>query len=366
MKDAAKPVNASVQLDHIDGLRAVAILWVAIYHYAVFWAPAGAGTNLLPYGDALAFIPFANVGYLGVYLFFIVSGFVISLSLTRSSSIGRFGINRGIRLWPTLLLCGALTYLVTSLFGPASLIRSPMEYLISMTFIPPAHIGKALGIADLEWLDGAYWSLWTEVRFYIVAAFLYFSGRSNFLLRWSIFSIVSAAVHIVGLQTGGVFDALSRLLFAEHQPFFTAGIALAALHSSRGNPTARNILLFAIVQAFAYPWLVDGHLAMTEIVGIGLVFLLAIPTMLSRGPHRILSSPVLVTIGIASYAYYLLHQNTGLALLVAFGTGSNVVSIATMLVIQLGLLGVAILLTQKIETPIRKDLRMRMSRLNRS
>ena len=144
------------RLDSLGGLRAIAILWVALYHYAVFWTPAGRGDDLIPYGDMLAWIPLAAVGDLGVMLFFIVSGLVIALSLTRSRSAGQFALRRLARLWPTLLICATLTFAATSLLGPAELKRSVSEYLISLSFVPPAHVGKVTGHADLAWLDGAY------------------------------------------------------------------------------------------------------------------------------------------------------------------------------------------------------------------
>ncbi len=62
---------------------------VTVYHYAWFWTPTGRGDALLPYGDALAWLPFAAQGHLGVNLFFILSGFVITLSLDREPAASR-------------------------------------------------------------------------------------------------------------------------------------------------------------------------------------------------------------------------------------------------------------------------------------
>lgn len=345
------------RLDHVDGLRAVAILWVAIYHFAYFWTPAGLGTNLTPYGDVLADIPLAAEGYLGVYLFFIVSGFVIAMSLQRSAAIGQFALNRAIRLWPTLIICGTLTFGVTLTLGPAELSRSVMEYLISLTFIPPPHVGKIIGIPDMEWLDGAYWSLWTEVRFYIIAALLYFAAKSRFLLSWSAFALICASIHVSAYTYGGPFNGLSRLLFAEYQPYFSAGIALAAIRFGAGGFGAYALLIAAIFQAFAYPWLAQGGISGPEMAGLIIVFVFAIPTMLSREAIPVLSSKFMVTLGVASYAYYLLHQNLGLSLLNHLSPAETVPSILTMLLIQAALIVVSIVLTYKIEVPFRTVLR---------
>ncbi len=351
--------TSDLRLSHLDGLRTVAIFWVALYHYAYFWTSAGKGTDLLPYDAVLSRAPLADVGFLGVYLFFIVSGFVIAMSLTRSKSITQFGLNRAIRLWPTLIICGTITFLVTTQFGPAELQRSPMEYLISLTFIPPPHVGKAIGVSDLEWLDGAYWSLWTEVRFYAIAALLYFSGRSRFLLLWTAFAIASSVLHVTAVVKGGGFETLSRLLFTEYQPYFTAGIALASLYF-RQTAWARWLLSFAIAQAFAYPAMSPSGLFGKEAAGIIIVFAFAIPVLLSNGPIPILSSRLFVMIGMGSYAYYLLHQNAGMALLNAFPSESPTVSILTMFCIQAGIVMFSVLLTTRIEAPIRRFLRARV------
>ncbi len=357
-----QPDHASaVRLDHLDGLRTIAIFWVALYHYAYFWTPAGKGDNLLPYGDALAGAPLADVGYLGVYLFFIVSGFVIAMSLTRSAHIGQFALNRAIRLWPTLIICGTITFLLTSFLGPEELRRDPLEYLISLTFLPPPHVGKVIGVGGMEWLDGAYWSLWTEVRFYIIAALLFFASRAHFLMSWTVFALGCAGIHVMGVTSGGVWDALARLLFTEYQPFFTAGVALASMRFGTLR-WAKWLLTFALVQTFVYPTLVAGGLTDREAAGLIIVFTIAIPVMLARSTVPILSSRAFATIGIASYAYYLLHQNAGIAILQLFADQPIAVIVTMMVVIQIAIILFSIALTRWIEVPLRRALRRKLTR----
>lgn len=346
-------------LGQLDGLRTVAILWVALYHYAYFWSPAGAGLNLLPYGDALAWIPLANVGYLGVHLFFIVSGFVISLSLQRSRGLVHFAQLRAIRLWPTLLICASITFVVTTLFGPPYLMRGPLEYLISLTFIPPPHVGKVIGVPNLEWLDGAYWSLWTEARFYVIVGLFYALSRNRFLEVWAGFAIASMAVHLIGLTYGGSFEALSRLIFAEYQPYFSAGISIAALRMGGASSGPLALLSLSILQGFAYPWIAAGALTFSEVLGQSIVFALALYAMLSRSRVPVLSAPLMVTLGTASYAYYLLHQNVGLAVLSQINPANESVGIALVVLVQAGIMAAAVVLTFQVEAPLRRYLRSR-------
>lgn len=352
-------IGASGRLDQVDGLRAVAIAWVVLYHYAVFWTPAGKGDPLLPYGDVLSGLPLANVGGLGVSLFFCVSGFVISYSLSRAEGPVHFAALRMIRLWPTLLFCATVTFALTSLLGPASLQRTFFDYLVSLTFVPPQHVGALTGHAGGQWLDGAYWSLWTEVRFYIVAAILFFAAPRRFLRVWTVFAVICAAIHLVALRNGGAMDALSRLLFAEYQPFFTAGIALATLRRDRSR-AALALLVFAIVQSFGYAVL-SGEMTGDLALGLVIVFALAVPVMLARRAVPLLSLGPVVLAGQASYAYYLLHQNAGIALTAALAPGGTDGQIAVMLAVQVALLALALVATRRLEEPLRRALRWRIA-----
>lgn len=357
----ARSSNDFDRLEQVDGLRTIAILWVVLFHYAVFWTPSGRGDALLPYGDALNWIPMASVGYFGVYLFFVVSGFVISLNLGRSRGPLDFALLRGIRLWPTLLMCGTLTFALTTLLGPSELERSVAEYLISLTFVPPAHIGKIVGQDGLEWLDGAYWSLWTEVRFYTVAAVLFFLGRGRFLALWFGFAMFCSAIFLLGTFQGGIFDALSRLLFAEHQPYFSAGVALAALRQDRRNRLALILLAIAILQAFSYAVLATKNgVTPAHIVGLTFIFVVTSYAMLARRSFPLLSARPMVLGGYASYAYYLLHQNAGLALLELFSSNLPIPSVVVMVLVQAFLLVFSVVLTLRVEAPLRRLMRQRV------
>ncbi|UWQ19952.1 acyltransferase [Jannaschia sp. M317] len=341
---------APSRYDAIDGLRAIAILWVAVYHYAVFWSPAGRGLDLVPYGAALSWIPLAEVGGLGVSLFFIVSGFVITFSLQRSGSVLAFLALRLLRLWPTLLLCGSLTFVVTLWLGPPPLMRSMLEFVISMAFLPPEHVGRALGLGPLEWLDGAYWSLWVEVRFYAIAALLYFGTRGHFLAGWAVFMAIGTLLHVKLLPPD---HPLLGLLFTDYHPFFTIGIALAAFRMDVPRRVAGFLLISGLVQAYLYA---ANDLAYA--LGLTIVCALAITAALSPRAVPFLSAAPLARIGRASYAYYLLHQNLGLALLATVGLSFGVSgAIVAMLVIQLALLALSIGLTERLEAPVRHRLR---------
>lgn len=336
---------------NIDGLRTIAIFWVAIYHYCYFWAPDGPGDVLLPYGDALYWVPLAEYGEAGVSLFFVISAFLIRLSLERASSFWTFSIKRLIRLWPTLLVCGTATFSLTSLLGPELLQRSVAEYAISLTFLPPSYLNALPGIAGMEWLDGAYWSLWVEVRFYAIVGLLFFLFPQRFERVWFVFFVMVSAVAILPNSMAHVVD---RVFFADHLPFFSIGIALAGLVRGGGRMMPLSLLAVAITVLSLRGFLSPEGLAADVAASYLLVLALACYGLLNTRRSAILSSRAFVLVGRSSYAYYLLHQNAGLALTGSFAEWMH--PIAAMVLAQAAVLAFCIGFTLLLEEPWRKAL----------
>jgi len=343
------------RLVELDGLRALAIVLVIGNHYAHFWTPTGRGLSLLPYGDALQWMPFQSFSGLGVSLFFVISGFMITLALHRSETALDFATLRAIRLWPTLLLCGGLTFLATSLLGPAELQRSPAEAAVSLSFLPPEHVGRMLGLADWEWLDGAYWSLFVQVRFFAVAAVLHYGLGGRLLSGWILFSVVGFVLHAAYLGGNDAADWLAGLAFAEFHPFFSAGIGLALIKSGRGARAGVALFAVGVIQAVLYARAAEGDVA--RLLSVAAIFaLVGLGVLLPRAIALFGWAP-LVALGQGSYIVYLLHQNFGLALLTALPDMGRLPSILAMLAIQAGIALFAIWAFRNVERPLGRWLR---------
>src|SRR5450631_2490401 len=106
---------AGERIDILDGLRGVAVLAVIGFHYFSRWTFPLNEKNLYPYGDVFAHVPFFRFGYLGVNLFFLVSGFVITLTLARCNSSREFFVKRFSRLMPAMVLASSATFLIVRL-----------------------------------------------------------------------------------------------------------------------------------------------------------------------------------------------------------------------------------------------------------
>ncbi len=320
------------RIDLLDAYRAIAIIWVAMFHYVYFWASTGKGDNILPYDDALAWIPLASVGHLGVMLFFLISGYVISLTLNKTASFPEFCVKRFARIWPTLLVCGAITYTFATLFGPPELERSIWEALISMTLLPPQHVGALTGNPEWQWLDGAYWSLWVEVKFYAIIGAMFFVFRKRWFEAWLAFQALTFAIS-AGLlaSSNGVLDLVEGLVFAEYVPYFTAGILVYRFRTGLSTRTDLFALIVAITHKALNIITAEEGITLSLLAGYAIIFGLFAafiwrPNMLNFMTHKLF-----LRIGRASYSFYLLHQVVGISLLILiaalFGTTASLLSL---------------------------------------
>ena len=305
----------------LDGLRAVAILAVMGFHYAVRWTPPHSDTDLYPYHGFFMHVPFVgtvlNYGWAGVELFFVISGFVICMTLERCSGIWDFARRRLARLWPAMLVCAAITMAVAQ-FGPAQWKVGPLSFLSSILFIEPSLFGDWFGVDHLGWVDGVYWTLWIEVRFYIMAAILFALFRKRFLPALTVVTVVSflAGVRVLHYPHR---DWAWLLLLPTFLPYFTFGVGLFRFNGSRKlTIEAAAAMLISTLIIFAQGWLCFDYPTGGP---IGFAFVNAL--ILSAFVLFALGSPLvrpfgcrpLAKLGEASYSLYLIHSVVGIVLI---------------------------------------------------
>ena len=356
------------RLAPLDGLRAIAIFWVTIYHYFDFWTPRGRGDALLPYGNLFFDVPMAATGWMGVSLFFMVSGFVILMTLQRTTKLFAFAIRRIARIFPTLMLCGLITWLVTLAIGPAELQRNTGEFLLSIFSLPPEHIGPLFGQHGWAWLDGAYWSLWVELRFYAVIGVIYFTFRSAWIPVWFVFQAIAGILMISMHLTGSyMLDRIGSLMFFEYVPLFSIGV-IAYLMYSRDHIAEwmKWALAISVIHAslnalvFKPIYAVDLTYIVSHFLMLGLFFAAfvtpAIQTALSWTP--------LVKIGRASYSFYLLHQVLGISVLYGFAQVLPAWAIPTLALplTLVGLVALSLLIYDRYEQPLNRYIVRRYAR----
>ncbi|MFK0294242.1 acyltransferase family protein [Streptomyces sp. NPDC090442] len=143
----------------MDGLRLLAALAVVLYHFV---AREGAWSS-----DAKALFPdsfsLAAYGWLGVQLFFLISGFVICMSCW-GRSLGDFFTSRVVRLFPAYWFAVLATAAGLIVFRGDGDRLSWRTVLTNLTMLH-----EPLGV---EHVDGVYWTLFAEMRFYLLFAAL--------------------------------------------------------------------------------------------------------------------------------------------------------------------------------------------------
>lgn len=342
------------RIEFLDGLRCVAILGVLLFHYFSRWTPPRYSENLYPYNNVLSSV-FGLGGY-GVNLFFIVSGFVIALTLFKCDNFYDFFTRRFCRLFPAMLLCSAVTFLITT-FVPGSLFRThPASFLPSLTFIDPSIYNKVFSTTVFDSVDGAYWSLYVEVKFYLLISTIYFLGPKQFLRNTLAFSVIT----FLGKIAFNIFhlDSLSKVLgflaISDTLPWFIIGIGYYLCF--RKEPASRWLppVVLGITQLIFFSRGEAEPIFMAMLIPA--FFFLA---MTNRRTSAILSCSPLPAIGVCSYSLYLLHQNAGVTLIrffskaLALGTAQSVV-LACVVAIVLIVLSYA--LYQLYERPANKYL----------
>lgn len=293
----------TARVNEIDLLRFIAALAVVFFHYA-FRGYAADGLSPMPY-PWLA--PAAKYGYLGANLFFLISGFVILMSAEQASLRG-FVVSRVVRLYPAFWACCTLTFLLSLLWGAPRFHATPVQYLANMTMLG--------GFMGASWIDGSYWTLFVEVKFYALVCAVLALGRMRqvqaLLAIWLLLSV---------LATVWPNKYLRYCLITDYAAYFIGG-ATCYLVWARGLSAARIGMLalcwwLALVQAIQAvadmadhyatplsPWVAGAVVSGSFVV----MLLVALRATGAVGRTRWLAA------GALTYPLYLLHENAGFIL----------------------------------------------------
>lgn len=293
---------ASPRIQVLDYLRFAAAMSVMVFHY-FYQGIANRRINGLEAYSPLA--PVAQYGYLGVELFFLISGYVIFQS-SRGRTARQFVVGRALRLLPAFWAAMLLTSLVTAAWGQTSGLRvSPSQVLVNLTMVP--------SLFDVEPVDAVYWTLLREVQFYFLVLLFMIVGRRRWLvmlLPW--WALGMLAISFV--QPGYGMLAYLGGYFA----FFAAGALISEIHHS--GPTAMRIvgLTASLVVAVRFSvrnavYISTNTGSQLSLVAVALVLVAFFAIMLSLGLGRVrtLVLPGARWLGALTYPVYLLHASIG-------------------------------------------------------
>lgn len=279
----------------IDVIRALAISLVVVFHYTVTW------TQNSPSRFHVA------GGWVGVELFFIVSGYCIAETIGRCRTVALFLVRRISRLYPAFAVVVIL--------------------LAAIRNADPAVLAGNLLFAwdaGLPMLDPVFWSLLVEMKFYVLFAALRFAFPASseitfaklaigLCAAWMLLTVINIS-HPLPAAATYVKAILSRIFVAPFLPFFAVGIlASYYLRNGRGSipaslqvATLLTTLLSITVLSMVLTSPHENTTASVAIFAIGLLlFLAAIAGV--RFPY----STAIHKIGLLSYVIYLVHNELG-------------------------------------------------------
>jgi len=321
---APPPAPARAPIGHlreVDALRGIAILLVFLYHCDTVVRPGARGA-----GPLFAFV---RAGHTGVSLFFVLSGFLLSMPFIAEAEGGRhvrrreYALRRAMRILPMYYLA-----LLVALWWSRAIVQwaSSWPFLV---FLNPLAGPYALWPFSIGW-----WSLATEVQFYVLLPLL------PLLACTAPRAALALGTYVVvyGLFMIGILNApnLELTVYLHHNvfgraPLFLSGIGAAwlwrrkgaALRSrlattgwmARGGADALLLLAFAglsvILQWVSWVgfWQAENrpnhvwHVAEGILWATVLLLLLAAPLR----SKRLIVNPIVGWIGLVSYSLFLIH-----------------------------------------------------------
>ncbi len=288
----ARPAESGF-IPELEGMRALAVLAVLLFHLGITAIPGG---------------------YLGVDLFFVISGFIISRNLIHDVrgdglKLGNFYLRRFRRIIPAL----AVTILCTLAAG---------WYLLPPDQLADTSLAAAYSLLSVGnfhfWLQAGYfapaaqvqpllhtWSLGVEEQFYLFwpALLLLCSRRLPWLVSGLLLASAAAALAMPADQSHSVFYMLP---FRVHQ--FMAG-ALAALFLLRLPESLKTAASLAACLAFLalVATCDEGSSAAVTALSVSIVGLLMIACQGNVFSRAVFGNRLMLWVGRRSYALYLAH-----------------------------------------------------------
>ncbi len=290
----------NTRVNEIDLLRFFAALSVVFFHYS-FRGYAADDMSVMQYPPLASA---SKYGYLGVELFFMISGFVILMTAANGSLRG-FVISRVVRLYPAFWACCTVTFAVITAIGEPHYSASVGQYLANMTMLS--------GFWGIPSIDSAYWSLFVELRFYALVAIVLVIGRihqaQTFIFLWLVASI-ALEIHPI--------SRLSNLLITRYSVYFIAGATYFLIWSKGLSLTRIAIVtiswwlaMFKSIESLQ--WFENYyHTGMSNYIVAGIVTsFFGVMMLVSLRRTGFVGRSRWMLAGVLTYPLYLLHQHIG-------------------------------------------------------
>ena len=311
-------------------LRFVGAASVLLFHYT-FRGGAAGGYMSVTFRDG-----WTRYGFLGVNLFFIISGFVMLLTVDAGNGRpAHFVASRISRLFPAFWVAATLTFMACVVTD------APFKVGVG-DFL--ANLGMFPSLLGARYVDGAYWTLETELYFYLLVTGYLLFLRRRVELEWLLLAWLAVILVFVPVPWGP--GRLRALVMADTGPYFVAGCVFYRIW--RDGWTRIRVAILAGAWLAALVFAGRGALAVVEnfstpvspvtsagVVSIWFLIFMAMclrPSLFRIGGRRS------TFVGALTYPLYLVHQFIGYLVIAAIAPRAGrwvalAITIATLLTI---------------------------------
>lgn len=283
------------------------MVWIVLYHYTA------RVSELYPY---ISFpVRFENGGLVGVTIFFVISGFFLFSSISNISSENsnilyalRYAVNKYWRFWPAYAMSVLLTFLCMCIFPLEGRIVSFEDFLINVFFIYHGPI---------PFVDSAHWFLAELIKVQILSTIFILLPkhiRSICLLIFECF--IFALVFVHHFENIILIDKFFYYLSADSFLRCLIGYNIYSIISNKDKRirTIQIVLLFSIVLFYSYT---------IHFLYIPLYIGLVIIAFCRKSKSYLYRTNMIETLSSTCFAWYLIHQNIGYAIMINMNTLCN-------------------------------------------
>ncbi|WP_183576330.1 acyltransferase family protein [Mucilaginibacter sp. X5P1] len=333
----------------LDALRGIAAIMVVLFHFTL-------GRPLHKFGF--------NLGVTGVDLFFIISGFVIYMTLTKVKGSLEFIINRVSRLYPTYWVCVTFTFVFICLqahFDKSAKIVPPgfLDYVGNMTMFQ-----NYFNINDI---DGPYWTMIVEMLFYIGILLLFHFRKLKYVniigITLSIAVVIISSLFYNHTLVQQLLAAVPLLTFI---PLFLAGTIFYNIYEYKENLIQQYtmLLLCLICQELLLRYGGRSRFYVTHVEYLTMLILyFSLFTLFVTDKLKWIINRVTLFLGKISFPLYLIHQYIAVMFIIPILTKTYNVNywVASLLVALPIVLILAYLVNRFVEVPVSRRMREKLN-----